>query len=628
MNAGETMAAQQVRLFSVRWIALLLVGCVPQVALAQGVTYVKEHYTKHEQLIPMRDGVKLYTIWYVPKDMSKPYPILLQRTPYSAGPYGPDQFKGTVGPSQLFGREGYIVAYQDVRGKFMSEGDFAEMRPELVDYKGPKDIDESTDTWDTVDWLVKNVPNNNGKVGQWGISYVGFYAGVGMVNAHPALKASSPQAPQTDWFMGDDVHHNGAFFLQQEFTFDATFGLPRPKPTTRQAQRTFNYDTNDGYQFFLKMGPLPRANELYFKNQIGWWNDIMAHPNYDAFWQARNLLPHLKNIRPAVLTVGGWFDAEDLYGALNMYQQIEKHSPKTVNHLVMGPWSHGGWAGGAGSSLGSVRFGSNTANFYREKMEFPFFQHYLKGEGEMKMPKAWVFETGKNQWHEYPAWPPAEAKSKSIYLAAGKKLSFSAPTEAAATAYDEYVSDPVNPVPYSATKSIQYPRTFMVEDQRFVAKRPDVLVYETDVLATDVTVAGPIEAAFHVSTSGTDSDLVVKLIDVTPEGGDNVRMGGYQQLVRGDVMRGKFRKSFEKPEPFVPNEPDSVGFVMPDIYHTFLKGHRIMVQVQSTWFPLVDRNPQTFTDIYQAKESDFQKATQRVYRTSAMPSQLKFKVLE
>jgi putative CocE/NonD family hydrolase len=602
-------------------LPVILTGAfLPQAALAQGVTYVKEHYTKHEQLIAMRDGVKLYTIWYVPKDMSKTYPILLQRTPYSAGPYGPDQFKGTVGPSQLFGREGYIVAYQDVRGKYMSEGDFVEMRPELVGKKGPKDIDESTDTWDTIDWLVKNVPNNNGKVGQWGISYVGFYAGVGMVNAHPALKASSPQAPQTDWFMGDDVHHNGAFFLQQEFNFDATFGLPRPKPTTRQAQRTFNYDTNDGYQFFLKMGPLPRANELYFKNQIGWWNDIMAHPSYDAFWQARNLLPHLKDIRPAVLTVGGWFDAEDLYGALHMFQQIETHSPKTENRMVMGPWSHGGWAGGTGSSLGSVRFGSNTSAFYREKIEFPFFQYYLKGEGEMKLPKAWVFETGKNQWHESPDWPPAEGKAKSLYLAAGKRLSFTPPTES--SAYDEYVSDPANPVPYTSNKSIQYPRTFMVEDQRFVAKRPDVLVYETDPLTADVTMAGPIEAALQVSTSGTDSDWVVKLIDVTPEAGGN------QQLVRGDVMRGKFRKSFEKPEPFVPNEPTPVHFVMPDIYHTFLKGHRIMVQVQSSWFPLVDRNPQTFTDIYQAKQSDFQKATQRVYHTSALASQIKFKVLE
>lgn len=599
-----------------------------QAASAQGVTYIKEHYTKQEQLVPMRDGVKLYTIVYEPKDKSKPYPILLERTPYSAGPYGADRFKGTVGPSQLFGREGYIVAYQDVRGKYMSEGDFVEMRPELVGKHGPKDIDESTDTWDTIDWLVKNVGNNNGKVGQWGISYVGFYAGVGMVNAHPALRASSPQAPQTDWFMGDDVHHNGAFFLQQEFTFDATQGLPRPKPTPRLAQRTFNYDTNDGYQFFLKMGPLRRANELYFKNQIAWWNDIMAHPNYDEFWQARNLLPHLKDIRPAVLTVGGWFDAEDLYGALHMYQQIETHSPKTVNHLVMGPWSHGGWAGGSGSSLGAIRFGSNTSAMYREKMEFPFFQFYLKGQGDLKLPKAWVFETGKNQWHEYPAWPPTEARAKSLYLGAGKSLLFDPPGEMGSNAYDEYVSDPANPVPYTATKSIQYPRTFMVEDQRFVAGRHDVLVYQSETLAKDLTVAGPVDALLHVSTSGTDSDWVVKLIDVNPEKEEDARMAGYQQLVRGDVMRGKFRQSFEKPEPFVANEPTAVGFAVPDIYHTFRKGHRIMIQVQSTWFPLVDRNPQTFTDIYKATEPDFQKATQRVYRSKELPSQIKLRVLD
>ena len=614
------------------WRNLLLGALVavllPQAAPGQGNAYViKDHYTKQEHLIAMRDGIKLFTIVYIPKDTSKSYPILLERTPYSAGPYGPDRFKGSIGPSSLFGREGYIVAYQDVRGKFMSEGEFAEMRPELTGKPGPSDIDESTDTYDTIDWLVKNIPNNTGRVGQWGISYVGFYAGVGMVNAHPALKASSPQAPQTDWFMGDDVHHNGALFLQQEFTFDATQGLPRPKPTQRMASRTFKYDTEDAYQFFLKMGPLPRANELYFKHQIAWWNDIMAHPNYDAFWQARNLLPHLKDIRPAVLTVGGWFDAEDLYGALNLHKQVEKHSPATKNYLVMGPWSHGAWAGRGGANLGSIRFGSDTSTFYRDNMEFPFFQYYLKDKGEMKLPKAWVFETGKNQWHQYSTWPP-KSQAKSLYLGAGKKLLFEPPTESGAQAFDEYVSDPANPVPYTTTKSIQYPRAFMVENQKFVASRPDVLVYTSEVLDKDLTLVGPVEAALNVSTSGTDSDWVVKLIDVNPDDATPAAMAGYQQLVRGDVMRGKFRKSFEKPEPFVANEPAAVSFTMPDIFHTFRKGHRIMVQVQSSWFPLVDRNPQTFTDIYQAKESDFQKATQRVFRTKEMPSQLKLSVLE
>ncbi len=622
------MTTQRNQTFRNLVLGALIALLAPQVASAQrNQSNIKDQYTKREQLISMRDGVKLFTIIYIPKDTSKTYPILLERTPYSAGPYGADNFKRSVGPSQLFSREGYIVAYQDVRGKYMSEGEFVEMRPELTGTHGSKDIDESTDTYDTIDWLVKNIPNNNGKVGQWGISYVGFYAGVGMVNAHPALKASSPQAPQTDWYMGDDVHHNGALFLQQEFTFDATQGLPRPKPTQRPARRTFSYEPNNAYQFFLKMGPLPNANDKYFKNQVAWWNDIMAHSNYDSFWQARNLLPHLKNIRPAVLTVGGWFDAEDLYGALHLHQQVDTHSPATKSYLVMGPWSHGGWAGGQGSSLGAIGFGSNTSAFYRENMEFPFFQYYLKGQGDMNLPKAWVFETGNNKWHQCEAWPPKEGKAKSLFLGAGKQLLFEPPAESGPQAYDEYVSDPANPVPYTTNTSIQYPRTFMVENQKFVANRPDVLVYESEPLTQDLTVAGPVEPALHVSTSGTDSDWVVKLIDVNPEAEGNA-VAGYQQLVRGDVMRGKFRKSFENPEPFVANEPAAVSFIMPDIYHTFRKGHRIMVQVQSTWFPLVDRNPQTFTDIYKAKESDFQRATQRIYRSKEMASQIKLKVVE
>jgi putative CocE/NonD family hydrolase len=600
----------------------MLLGLCPAVP-AQGLDYVKAHYTKYEYQIPMRDGVKLFMAVYVPKDQGQKYAILLQRTPYTVAPYGVDRYKADLGPSPHFGKEGYIFAYQDVRGKWMSEGEFADMRPQIPDKKSPKDIDESSDTYDTIDWLVKNIPNHNGNVGQWGISYVGFYAGVGMVSNHPALKASSPQAPQTDWFMGDDVHHNGAFFLAQEFTFDAIFSWPRPKPTTR-SNRNFQYGTPDGYEFFLRMGPLANANERYFKSQLPWWNDVMAHGNYDEFWQARNLLPHLKDIKPAVLTVGGWFDAEDLYGPLHMFRQIEAHSPGTKNHLVMGPWSHGGWSRGNGDSLGQVQFGSKTGVFYREQIEFPFFQHFLKGKGEWNGPKAWVFETGKNEWHKHDTWPPASVLLKALYLAAGGKLAAAAP--GARGAYDEYQSDPAKPVPYTNEIAVSYPRTFMVEDQRFAARRTDVLTYQTEPLTKDLTMAGPIEAALHVSTSGTDSDWIVKVIDVYPD--NYFRLGGYQQLVRGDVMRAKFRHSFEKPEALAPNQPTPLNFTMQDVYHTFRKGHRIMVQVQSSWFPLVDRNPQTFVDIYKAKESDFQKATQRVYHTAAMPSQIKISVLE
>jgi putative CocE/NonD family hydrolase len=632
-SKGQVTLSASFRVSSLFWASTVWL-LLPHFVASQTVVNVKALYTKHEHQIPMRDGTKLFTIVYTPKDQSQKHPIMLQRTPYSVRPYGAEQYAGNLGPSPLFASDGYIFAYQDVRGRWMSEGQFEDMRPQIPNKKSPQDIDESSDTWDTIDWLVKNVPNSNGNVGLWGISYVGFYAGVGMVDAHPALKAASPQAPQTDWFMGDDVHHNGALFLHQEFNFDVFFGWPRPKPTSK-FERRFDFRNADAYDFFLRMGPLPQANEKYLKNQIRFWNDVMDHGSYDDFWKARNLLPHLKDIRPAVLTVGGWFDAEDLYGALQMFRQIEAHSPATKNHLVMGPWFHGGWSRSDGSSLGPVQFDAKTSIFFREKIEFPFFQYYLKGIGEIDHPKAWVFETGRNQWHRHENWPPKEARPKSVYLSAGGKLSFDPPSDASAEAFDEYTSDPEKPVPYTDVISIQYPRTYMIEDQRFAARRPDVLVYQTDDLEKDITFVGPVEAALHVATSGTDADWVVKLIDVYPNNSSNpspnptrVRMGGYQQLVRGDVMRGKFRKSFEKPEPFEPDVPDAVNFTMQDIYHTFRAGHRIMVQVQSSWFPLVDRNPQKFVDIYHATAGDFQKARQRVFRSGPRPSQLKLLVLE
>jgi putative CocE/NonD family hydrolase len=616
-------------------LSVLLLAAWSGNASAQGLEYVKANYTKYEYRIPMRDGKKLFTAVYVPKDQSKRYPILLTRTPYSVGPYGVDRYKSNLGPSPLFGKSGYIFAYQDVRGRWMSEGEFVNMRPHNPTKNGSTDIDESSDTFDTIDWLIKHVPNNNGRVGQTGISYPGFYTAAGMIDAHPALKASSPQAPVTDWFVGDDWHHNGALFLPHMFNFMANFGRPRPEPTKKFNPR-FEHETPDGYDFFLRLGPLSNANERYFKNDVAFWNEAMKHGTYDEFWKSRNLRQHLNKIRPAVMTVGGWFDAENLFGALETYKKVEATSEGRCNILVMGPWLHGGWSGGNGESLGDVRFNDKTSVFYREQIEFPFFEFHLKGVGEFKHPEAWVFETGTNQWRKHDAWPPKAAKRQSLHLRDKGRLAWKSPGENGSDeeAYDEYLSDPAKPVPYLDKIAIGMSPEYMVADQRFAGRRPDVLVYQTDVLEEDVTIAGPIRVDLHVSTTATDSDWVVKLIDVYPDdypdpnpNPTGVRMGGYQQLVRGDVMRGKFRNSFEKPEPFEPGKPTAVAFTMQDSYHTFRTGHRIMVQVQSSWFPLVDRNPQTFVDIYQAKESDFRKATQRVYRSREMPSRLSVRIL-
>jgi putative CocE/NonD family hydrolase len=613
-------------------LSLILFAATPGFVAAQGLEYVKANYTKYEYRIPMRDGKKLFTAVYVPKDQSKPYPILLTRTPYSVRPYGVDQYKSDLGPSPLFGKSGYIFAYQDVRGRWMSEGEFVNMRPHNPEKKGADEIDESSDTYDTIERLVKHVPNNNGRVGQSGISYPGFYTAAGMIDAHPALKASSPQAPVTDWFIGDDWHHNGALFLPHMFNFMAGFGRPRPQPV-KKFEHKFDYETQDGYQFFLRLGPLPNANAHYFKDDVAFWSEAMKHGTYDDFWKTRNLRQHLNKIRPAVMTVGGWFDAENLFGALETYKMVEKTSEGRTNILVMGPWLHGGWSRGNGESLGDVRFNDKTSAFYREQIELPFFEFHLKGVGEFKHPEAWVFETGTNQWRKHDAWPPKTAKRQELYFHPKGRLSWKEPANGEES-YDEYLSDPAKPVPYMDKIVLGMSPEYMVADQRFAARRPDVLVFETDALEQDVTIAGPIEVNLHVSTTGTDSDWIVKLIDAYPDdypdpnpNPTNVRMGGYQQLVRGDVMRGKFRNSFEKPEPFSPGQPTAVSFKMQDSYHTFRTGHRIMVQVQSSWFPLVDRNPQTFVDIYQAKESDFQKATQRVYRSREMPSRVSVLVL-
>jgi uncharacterized protein len=602
------------------WLALI---AIPRPMKAQQTDNVKANYSKSEHMIAMRDGVKLFTAVFSPKDASQKYPILLSRTPYSCSPYGPDAYKETIGPSPLFAKEGYIVVYQDVRGAYMSEGTYVNMRPQNDHKNKPSDIDESSDTYDTIDWLVKNISNNNGRVGMWGISYPGFYAAVGTIDAHPALKAASPQAPISDWFIGDDFHHNGTLFLPHAFNFFSGFGRPRPKPTPMGSGERFNHGTPDGYKFFLEIGPLANADKKYFHGNIAYWNEMMEHPNYDPWWKARDTRPHLKNIKPAVMTVGGWFDAEDLFGALNTYKSIEKQSPGAYNILVMGPWFHGGWSRGDGEGLGDVRFGAKTSVFYRENIELPFFNYYLKDKGELKLPEAYVFETGSNKWKTYDQWPPANARSASLYLNANRKLSFTAPADS--NAFDEYTSDPARPVPFISNINIGMTREYMVDDQRFAASRPDVLVYQTDVLTEDVTVAGPLTASLFVSTSATDSDFVVKLIDVYPDDApDNqpnptgMKMGGYQMLVRGEPMRARFRNSFEKPEAMAPNKIEKIEYAMPDVNHTFVKGHRVMVQIQSSWFPLVDRNPQKFVNIYTAKESDFQKATQRVYHSSRL----------
>jgi putative CocE/NonD family hydrolase len=601
----------------------------PGPVAAQGIDYVRAHYTKYEYRIPMRDGVRLFTAVYVPKEQGHRYPIMLSRTPYGIQPYGEDAYKGDLGPSPAFGREGYIVAYQDVRGRWMSEGEFENMRPHRGRKEKPADIDESTDTFDTIDWLIRHVPDHNGRVGMWGISYPGFYTAAGMIDAHPALKAASPQAPVTDWFAGDDWHHNGAFFLPHAFNFMASFGRPRPQPTDRPNER-FKYGTPDGYAFFLRMGPLSNANRLYLKDDVAFWNEIMRHGSYDEFWQARDIRRHLRGIKPAVLTVGGWYDAENLFGALETYRNVEASSPGATNVLVMGPWRHGGWSHGDGSSLGPVPFHSKTGEFFRERIEFPFFEYHLKGKGTADFPEAWVFETGTNQWRTFDAWPPRQARSRSLFLRADGGLGFDPPppTSNGGAAFDEYVSDPARPVEYTELIQEGMAGDYMIQDQRVASRRPDVLVYSGDELKEDITIVGPIGARLFVSTSGTDSDWIVKLIDVYPddypagESESPVKLGGYQQLVRGDVLRGKFRKSLSKPEPFVPNEPTPVNFTLQDVSHTFRAGHRIMVQIQSSWFPLVDRNPQTFVDIYRAQDSDFQKATQRVYRSREMPTRL------
>ena len=601
---------------------------------------VKEHYTKFEYRIPMRDGVHLFTAVYVPKDTTRAYPFLINRTPYSVGPYGEDQYRKNLGPSLDFDKAGYIFVFQDVRGRFMSEGTFVEMRPHIDNKKSKQDVDDSSDLYDTIDWLLKNVSNNNGNAGIWGISYPGFFTSASIIDSHPALKAASPQAPMTNLFMGDDAYHGGAFMLDANFGFYSFFTPQQNPQLPPKTPVPFDFGTKDGYEFYLNAGPIANLSK-HLEGKSWLFDDQMRHDTYDDYWKARNLAPHMKNIHCAVLTVGGWFDAEDLQGPFSTFHAIDKNNSGIFNALVVGPWVHGGWARYDGEHLGRVEFAASTGEYYRKNILFPFFEQYLKGSGDAKLPKAYVFETGTNVWRRYSDWPPKEAEPKTLYFRAGGRLSFDPPS-GDAPAFDEYISDPGKPVPFVNYVSNTVPQEYMLSDQRFASSRTDVLVYETPVLQEDVTIAGPISPKLFVSTSGTDSDWDVKVIDVYPsdypdskfdaprlEEKDKPRtdvgppvftMAGYEQLVRGEPFRGKFRHSFEKPEAFTPGKVEPIDFTMQDVNHTFRRGHRIMVQVQSSWFPLTDRNPQTFVNIPDAKPSDFVKATERVYHTSGEPS--------
>lgn len=601
-----------------RFFLLSILLALPLDASAQAS--FKDRYRKIEYMIPMRDGVKLYTAVYVPRDKPGKHPILLERTPYGAGPYGPDTYRGTRGSTKMQDN-GYAFAWQDVRGRGQSEGTFVNDRPQLILRTKPHDIDESTDTYDTVDYLVKNVPENNGRVGLWGISYPGFYAGAGAVNSHPALKAASPQAPVSDWFIGDDFHHGGALFLMDAIGF-ARFG-ETPENAAANPRPRLNVDGNP-FKFYLEAGTLNELTQKYFANTDGLWTELMIHGTYDEYWQARSLPANMKNVKCAVLTVGGWFDAEDCWGALNTYKGTEKLNPKSQNSLVMGPWYHGMWSQSGGQKFGDMDWGSPTSEYFKNDIEFPFFDSHLRGDGKIKTREAQVFETGANKWRTFSTWPPKGTKETSFYLLPAGAISSTLPS--ASSPFSEYISDPADPVPYQGGTIRSRTREYMIDDQRFAAARKDVLTYRTEPVKQPLTVAGPIKADLFVSMTGTDADFIVKVIDVFPDDAPG-KLAGYQMLVRGEVVRGKFRNSYQNPQPFTPGSVESVSYELPDILHTFLPGHRLMIQVQSSWFPLVDRNPQKYVDIYHAKREDFQKSTIRIYHEPGHASRIRAGIL-
>lgn len=622
-------------------LLLLLIVNLLSAQYEQDSAWIKDNYIKMEKYIPMRDGVRLFTSIYLPKDKSEKHPILLKRTPYSCSPYG-EAFSSQLWTKHLkyYARENYIIVTQDVRGRWMSEGEFADVRP-FNKNKSGTEIDEASDTYDAIDWMVKNLPDNNGNVGVFGISYPGFYSTMAAASGHPALKAVSPQAPVTDWFMGDDFHHNGAFFPMDGFSFYSSFGKPRPKPTS-VGSPGYNFTIKDNYKFYLEAGGVKKLAQL-LGDSIKFWHEMYDHPNYDDWWKARDARTAMYNVKPAILVVGGLFDAEDCFGAWNLYKAIEKQSTTTNNKLVMGPWYHGQWASSDGTQLGNVKFESNTSYWYQNNIEIPFFNYYLKGKGDdPKLSEATIFFTGENKWRKLDQWPPAVTQPRPIYLAPDGALSWNLPTYVKAGSFSEYISDPSNPVPYTEDVHFRRTREYMTDDQRFASRRPDVLTFETYPLEEDLTLAGPVVANLKVSISGTDADFVVKVIDVFPDdfkytddilqagksAGGSYLMGGYQMMVRGEIMRGKFRNSFSIPEPFKPNKIETVEFTLPDVAHTFKKGHRLMIQIQSSWFPLADRNPQQFMNIYEANPEDYKKATIRIHHDGNNPSSISLPIMK
>lgn len=606
-----------------------LLFCAP--AFSQGTAasnYVKDNFTKKDLYIPMRDGVKLFTSVYIPKTATakNKYPMMMQRTCYSIAPYGEGNYPAKLGPSETMMKEGYIFVYQDVRGRYKSEGTWTNMTPVIDHKKSKKDVDEGSDTYDTIDWLVKNIANNNGRVGQWGISYPGFYTAAGILSDHPALKASSPQAPISDFFF-DDFHHNGSFLESYIFTYPV-FGVQKTDTTSKAWYNAqFIPKKNaDGYQFLLDVGPLKNFDQWYKDNFF--WQETMNHPNYDEFWQKRSLPKHYAKVQPAVMVVGGWYDAEDLTGPLAIHSAIKKSDPAAYNTIVMGPFGHGRWSRETGHTLHSnVYFGDSIATFYQKNIEAKFFNHFLKGSGDKNsgLPNAYMYDTGKKGWETFDEWPAKKAVHQKMFLGNDGKLSFGQPSAAGSVSF---VSDPMKPVPYTEDNTTTEgftPHNYMSEDQRFAGRRTDVLVFQTEVLTDDLTLGGEIMSHLKVATTGTDADWVVKLIDVYP--GDepnhpylpnkNILMANYQQMVRSDIMPGRFRNSFEKPEAFVSNQKTEVNFKLQDVLHTFKKGHRIMIQVQSTAFPLFARNPQKFVpNPYKADQSDFITATHTVFNDS------------
>jgi putative CocE/NonD family hydrolase len=594
----------------------------------QESSYVTANYTKQEVMITMRDGIKLHTTIYSPKDTSKTYPILMKRTPYSCRPYGENEFPRSIGPNKYLMEEGNIMVYQDVRGRWNSEGVYDNMRA-YIPNKTDQQTDEASDTCDTIEWLVNNVDNNNGKVGVYGISYPGFYATYSLLDAHPALKAVSPQACIGDFFF-DDFYHNGAYILAY-WRATSVFGYMKDKPSTESWYSFPDIGTEDQYQFFLDHMPLSKLDQYYGEDNV-FYQQLKTHVTYDEFWQSRGIIQHLKDIKPATLIVGGQFDAEDLYGPYNTYESIEENS-SNYNTVVFGPWSHGDWARNSERQvIGNIYFGDSISNHFQKDIETPFFNHFLKGpaDGNTKLPEAYMFDTGRKEWVTFDSWPPENTKKESYYLQTGERLTRRADKSYQASTF---ISDPKKPVPYTEDIKVVFtPRKFMTDDQRFAARRPDVLVFETDILEDDITLAGEILAKLQVATTGTAADWVVKLVDVFPSDTkntddvqDHLKLSNYHMMVRSETIRGRFRNSMSKPEPFTPNEKTAVNLKLQDVFHTFKKGHKIQIQVQSTMFPYIDANPQTYVDnIFEAKEDDFKVQTHSVFNDSSV----EFLVLE